>query len=247
MKTRNTIIALTILALSACSGYKRDTYRVYKTFDEYAMKEIPFRITEKKSLPYAMVKRNDDTIRVLLCFADTTQNQSIVYINKGEYWYNLKKYQTDPILYYFTLCDTVPTYTERYIQNDTIWEYKYNIRNSILESISLTRHTRNNEVYISVPDTFRISESNRLDSIKNFISLYSEKYPYYTSKKIQPIHYSYYNKILRNDTLYIYEKPAGTNYRLGELFAVYKMSNLGIIDMYRGGSIIYEAKVPKAE
>ena len=57
----------------------------------------------------------------------------------------------------------------------------------------------------------------------------------------------YYNKILRNDTLYIYEKPAGTNYRLGELFSVYKMSNLGIIDMYRGGSIIYEAKVPKAE
>ena len=91
MKTRNSIIALTVLVLSACSGYKRDTYRVYKTFDEYAMKEIPFRITEKKSLPYAMVKRNDDTIRVLLCFADTTQNQSIVYINKGEYWYNLKK------------------------------------------------------------------------------------------------------------------------------------------------------------
>ena len=47
MKTRNTIIALTVLVLSACSGYKRDTYRVYKTFDEYAMKEIPFRITEK--------------------------------------------------------------------------------------------------------------------------------------------------------------------------------------------------------
>ena len=65
MKTRNTIIALTVLALSACSGYKQDTYKVYKTFDEYAMKEIPFRITEKKSLPYAMEKRNDDTIRVL--------------------------------------------------------------------------------------------------------------------------------------------------------------------------------------
>ena len=247
MKTRNTIIALTVLALSACSGYNQDTYRVYKTFDEYAMKEIPFKITEKKSLPYAMVKRNDDTIRVLLCFADTTQNQSIVYINKGKYWYNLKKYQTDPILYYFTLCDTVPTYTERYIQNDTIWEYEYEIENFILESNSLTRHTRNDKVWISVPDTFRISESNRLDSIKNFISLYSEKYPYHNSKKYQPIYYSYYNKILRNDTLYIYEKPAGTNYRLGKLRAVYKMSNLGVIDMYREEINTYNLRIPKAE
>lgn len=188
MKTRNAIITLTILVLSACSGYKRDTYKVYKTFDEYAMKESPFRITEKKSLPYAMVKRNTDTIRVLLCFADTTQNQSIIYINKGKYWYNIKKRQTDPILYYVTLCDTVPTYTERYIQNDTIWEYEYDIENSILKSRSLIRHTRNNEVHISVPNTFRISESNRLDSIKNFISHHPEKYPYFTSKKIQPIH-----------------------------------------------------------
>ena len=57
----------------------------------------------------------------------------------------------------------------------------------------------------------------------------------------------YITKYSRNDTLYIYEKPAGTNYRLGELFSVYKMSNLGVIDMYREEINTYNLRIPKAE
>lgn len=195
--------------------------------------------------PYVAVKRTDSIIEVRICYEGVEQDIYLFYHKRAKCWYNVKKEQVDPKLYYTTLCDTVPTYTERYLYNDTIMEYKYDLENACDKSMeSLTFITKNNVIRLNLPENFYINSKLDFDILKQVVVNYRECFPYNDGKiNHRNKNYTYYNKIIKDDSTFFYENDGMNNYKLGCLIDVKKYNSLGEFDPHKGISVMSKMKI----
>lgn len=247
MKKLITILTISSILFTSCNQIPKG-YMKYQTFDEYSLKGV----NSNKEIvnPYVIIKREKDTITVRICrsygfvskllnyissknpkyvnLGDYGNNGELIkYINKGKYWYNITKEQTDPRLYFTTECDTVPYYTEKFIYNDTILRYGYYMDDNDKKGTeNFTLITRNNEICLS-PGSFRLSPESKFIQLKNLFADYKHKYPNYISEH-QKSSYTFHNKVLKGDTLFLYKyDDKKRNYRFGCLDDVYILNSLG--------------------
>lgn len=96
MKTEYTILFLcTICAvlIGSCHKAGNDSFVQCQSFDEFCMQEV---FTERLSAPHLWVQHGDDTIRIVR--TDNT-NDTILYINRGNYWYSSIRITYDKLLW----------------------------------------------------------------------------------------------------------------------------------------------------
>lgn len=246
MKVLGCVFVFSILFISCDSHSTKSSleYTVYQTFDEYRMMGVDKNRQELKS-PYVAITRNDSTIVVKICYEGKEQDKFLIYHNKGKYWYNVKKEQIDPKLYYTTLSDTLPIFTERYLYNDTIMEYNYYIDENRDKSLqSLTFKTRNNEIRLTLPTGFRISKNNRFEELKQIMNGFRNNFPYDDGKiNHRDKNYTYYTKIVKGDSVFLYENDENKNYKSDCLDDVIVFNSLGEFDPKNGKSVMGKMKL----
>lgn len=208
-----------------------DGYTKYQTFNEYTLKGVSANNDKIKS-PYVFVKEEADTISIIV----SSQKENVIkYINKGDYWYNLRiekiDYQPD------CKCDTTPLYYEKFIYNDTILLYNCRIKDGIQYSHSLILETENNYTYISPPDNMEIKGEFIFANLKKLAKNYKNLIPYYSrGPEHQPCFYESFTKVFKENKLYLYENK-GTD-ELVCLKDVRQLNSLGEFDRLKGTSII---------
>lgn len=209
MKTNHILCIISVILLLGCNSKNskhNDKYQIYQTFDEYKLEGV--KPTEGKlRVPYVKISRNDSLIIVILCYEGKEPDKYLFYHNKGKFWYNINKDQVDPKLYFTTLCDTVPRFTERYIFNDTIMEYGYDLEQLYkMSSKTLIFKTKRNKIYIDLPSEFKIGNILRFEKLKSEVIEYKNIYLNQGNKKVETDKdYCLYDKVRRGDTLYMYE------------------------------------------
>jgi len=230
------------MALTSCNPHKSqlsDGYVLYQTFDEYSMKGVNSN-GEKLQKPYVAIIKNDSAITVRICYSNGKEKDKYIYYqNKGGYWYSIIKDQVDPKLYFTTLCDTVPFYTERYFYNDTIMEYSYYLRNGHKKSLEqLVLKTRNSMIEFNLSANFRIRQNKKFADLKQEIIDYKEKYPYDDRELAhRDKNYIFYNKVLQGDSIFLYENDGKMNYKLGCLKDIRICNSLGEFDPTKSENI----------
>ncbi|WP_139261322.1 hypothetical protein [Bacteroides luti] len=230
------------MVLTSCNPHKSqlsDGYVLYQTFDEYSMKGVNSN-DEKPQKPYVAIIKNDSAITVRICYSNGKEKDKYIYYqNKGGYWYSIIKDQVDPKLYFTTLCDTVPFYTERYFYNDTIMEYSYYLRNGHKKSLEqLVFKTRNSMVEFNLSTTFRIRQNKKFEDLKHEIIDYKEKYPYDDRELAhRDKNYIFYKKVLQGDSIFLYENDGKMNYKLGCLKDIRICNSLGEFDPNKSENI----------
>jgi len=234
MKVVKCLYLLFIMGLTSCNPHKSqlsNDYVLYQTFDEYSMKGVKIK-SGKLQEPYVAIKKSDSTIIVRICYRGKEQDKYIYYKNKGGYWYSIIKDQVDPKLYFTTLCDTVPFYIEKYFYNDTIMEHSYYLENGFKKSLEqLVFKTRNNIVEFNLSANFRIRQNKKFADLKQEIIDYKEKYPYDDRELAhRDKNYIFYNKVLRGDSIFLYENDGKMNYKLGCLKDIRICNSLGEFD-----------------
>lgn len=246
MKLVGYIFLFSILLISCNSHYSEYPlgYTVYQTFDEYRMVGVDENKQELEK-PYVAIKRNDSTIVVRICYEGKEQDKFLIYHNKGRYWYNVKKEQIDPKLYYTTLSDTLPIFTERYFYNDTIMEYNYYIEVTRDKSLqSLTFITRNNVISLTLPAAFHIKKNRRFDELKQITNSYKDEFPYDDGEiNHRDKNYTYYNKIIKGDSVFLYENDGKKNYKLGCLDDIRVFNSLGEFDPKKSKGVMSKMKL----
>ena len=127
MKVLNThIFAICLFLLVGCQPHADVSFHPFQTFDEFRMEEI---ITDSVLEPYLLIQRTKDTIKIV---RSDQKNDTMVYINKGKYWYSSVR-----INYKYTLLGKLkdllgpPTWDTDYMQIDV---YRYITENSIIEA-----------------------------------------------------------------------------------------------------------------
>lgn len=201
----------------------------YQTFNEYALIGVSNN-TEPSKSPYVFVRENIDTISVII---SDQMNNVINYVNKGDYWYNIKKEQLE-----YTpdcKCDTTPQYFTTYIYRDTLFIYNYFMDNNKKRLNNLTIETKKNILRFNLREDVKISTQDEFNVSRDIAKSYLENFPYY-AKGHQPCYYQSFTKVLKGDTLYLYEtndisqSPYLKDIRL--------LNSLGEFDPHKGISII---------
>jgi len=262
MKKLKIIVSCSLILFTSCNQIP-EGYKKYQTFDEYSLKGVNY--SGKIIEPYVIVKMGKDTILVKIRnkFKFKLENyfnmdfslknhkyihsgeygengELIMYIKKGIYWYNIKREQVDPKLYFTTKCDTVPYYTEKFIYNDTIMTYSYYMELNKKYSQSLQFETKNNIFWLSLNINFNVDEKNKFIQLKNQFVNYKTKFPFRNNSIRQEQYSHFYNKYNIKDSLFIYEFDEKKTYKLGCLNDARKLNSLGEFDPRLGVSILSE-------
>lgn len=210
-------------------------YIDYQTFDEFSMAGIDFSSNEKKH-PYVSIKYTKDTIFIKY----STQKHTIptTYIRKNNYWFNIwiEDYYCEPGFgceRSFTRCK------EKYIYNDTVITYAYYKDFITNEELTLGRdisiETKENKISLTFGNTLYIDVNNKFESIKSIVDNYKSIF-LYSTKEYSPRYYHFYDKVIKGDTLFIYENDGNKSW----LSDVRKLNSLGEFDPVKGESIINE-------
>lgn len=210
----------------------------FKTFNEYELKGIPF--DNQETDLYVLVDEQEDTVKVQI---SNNLSGPVVYINKQDYWFSLSTIRTDVTFNVWSI-----EYNEKYIFNDTVLNYNYIIHKDLsgiyFGSDYILVETKYKKLYLwydnEITDVIREKEdeSYRFKTIKRLVNDYEDifirrKYPYF----IYPIRYYYsYNKVLKNDTLFLYDE--GGRKKTNCIYDVRLLNSLGEYDPEKGRSII---------
>lgn len=230
IKTKKIPILL-VLALNISCQDSLPDYKKFQTFNEYQLKGVPGVKKDVFIDPYIYVKKNIDTIIVI---TSDNKDKKYLYINKGDYWYNLR---TSNVPAHSKNCkEAISTiyYFEKFIYNDTILSYKY-IRDFEFSDTGqvfcryLTIETKWNYTdLIYNKRYYRFDENDKFFQLRNLARHYKDSFPYYSKKpEYQPRYYRFYNKVFRDGKLFIYENDGINGYKFGCINDVREMNGLG--------------------
>ena len=120
------IFIIGLFWLVGCQPRIDISFRPFQSFDEFGMTEV---VTDSVLEPYLLIQRTTDTIKIV---RSNQKNDTMVYLNKGKYWYSSVR-----INYNYTLLGKLknllrtPTWDTDYMQIDV---YRYITENSIVEA-----------------------------------------------------------------------------------------------------------------
>lgn len=234
MRRLKITIIVSFLLFLGCNRLPKG-YIKYQTFDEYKLKGVRYGNAEIKE-PFVGVKVEKDSISVLIC--ESFKKQILLkYINYGDYWFNLKKIQ-EP--YYPELkLDTTPHYTERFIYNDTIMEYGYDLKQGTKKiGEELDFKTKKNIISLVSSDGFPVDKSDKFYQLKRILINYKVDFKSYEPSIYQKRYYDILLKTLVKDTLFIYDGVTTKSWKSGSLRDVLKLNSLGEFNPVRGVSIL---------
>jgi len=210
------------LVLVSCNSFKNGSID-FKTFDEYSLKGIDSISDIEKSKGYISIKRYPDSILVRAFYPNSDTWEITEYFNKKDYWCskqkitNLEREEGEAGWF---------NHKQKFVFNDTILEYEYTNRDSIVMFQCLTVSTRKDKfiVFITPQDT---AISGTFESLKE-IAMNPYKFDYTLEADSTKISYLHYTKVIKGDTLFVYEKsPKQLQLLNGCLQNVYLLNNLG--------------------
>ncbi|NDV67888.1 hypothetical protein [Dysgonomonas sp. 25] len=245
-------LLILILILYGILNYNKNIpntdYVKYKTFDEYSMQGVEGNISEGDY--FVSIKEIEDSIIVISSLANEFGQDRYVYIDKGNYWYSQNVTRV-PYIENCACDTTITSYHHKYIYNDTIISYNYALVNKTKQALNVSLQIKTRYTIIS------IDLSNRFDQDSEDLFLYfkhiaKEYNILYQNRRsddyYEANHYTYYNKRMNGDTLFVYEKDLQhSEYQLGCLYDVRILNSLGEFDPYKGESIMSAFSLPKCE
>ncbi|MBB4038324.1 hypothetical protein GGR21_004258 [Dysgonomonas hofstadii] len=209
------LLFFTFLLFMRFTNIKDHKYGRFQTFDEYNMIGIKDSILKN---PYIFIKKESDTI--FIKFSEK-KYKDIRYINRGKYWYSITEKELENSSRGHI--SSTYEYAEKFIYNDTILLYYFKVDDThralenniyrIKYGDYLTVKTKSTEVNIFYGNDLKISsnENSRFKELKLLAETYKKNL---TDERIigvyQPQYYCFYNKIIKNDTLYVYRKKIKT-------------------------------------
>lgn len=215
----------------------------FKTFDEYKLQAIPFTGSQERNV-YVLIKERKDSIIVRL-YNDL--EKTITYINRGNYWYSKDSTILDVSENVWAI-----EHNKKYIYNDTILNYNYLLHyygdSAVLGDSHIMIETKHSSLLL-FNDHSISRKINEIDDestqfmmlwriVNDYENIYIRmKYPIviYPTRS-----YDYYNKVIRNDSLYKYGTDKLKNNIC--LMDVRILNTLGEFDPEKGISIIHKIK-----
>ncbi len=160
MKVLNIHIFSVVMFMSVgCQPHTDASFQPFQSFDEFGMTEV---VTDSVLEPYLQIQRTTDTIKIV---RSDQKNDTMVYLNKGKYWYSSIR-----INYNYTLFGKLkillspPTWDTDYMQIDV---YRYITENSIIEAYF---HSSEEEMGLH-PDYINVFNRNSSRSYEFFDNL----------------------------------------------------------------------------
>jgi len=202
-------------------------YNKYQTFDEYILDGV---VTNNVKSPYVLVKKTNDTIFVI---KSNNKNDTIKYTKKGNYWYT-KLYIEETQSFLDKLFNNssskllkIQEICEKFIYNDTVIEFLYR-EDEKLRMIDQTIYvnTKQHCLELVIQNDDLKDFKNLFDGIQTLVNNYKTIFPIY-SPKYQSRWYNEYEKIIKNNTLNIYEIDSSN---LKKFVTSKKLNSLGEFD-----------------
>ena len=130
MSMKNQIIllnAICIIFMTSCQRNKNNSYVSYQSFDEFSMQEIQ---NDDIREPFVWIQRSNDTIKIV---RTDMLNDTMVYLNKGEYWYSSVQIKYEYTWWSKLLNKIYPTPTVFGYDIHQVDVYRYHKKDTITE------------------------------------------------------------------------------------------------------------------
>jgi len=203
--------------------------------------------TNLLKLPFVWIKDNSDTILIKysnkLVHIPFIYDTLLIYINKGNHWYNKQTFRTESDFALDCACDTSTDYLiqHKYIYHDTILTYNYTTNYYGIQKWGEVLHidTYNKIINIYLGNNFYSDVKNLFQELQNLACNYEKNMSIQQAGKNNSRNtYKEFRKIIRNDTLFLYEEINGGKQIC--LYDVRLLNSLGEFDPMKGESIMFK-------